>query len=277
MSIRVMNWVWTNSPEKGSALLLLLSIADHADDEGSAYPSVARLASKTRLSERNTQYQLKALCASGSLKILRGAGPKGCNLYRVQGLQGAIFGDEGVQPSVKRGATAIAPEPSRTIIKESSYTREFEMAFAALPKRAGSNSKKDAYKHWQARIKEGVPYATMIVGAERYATFIRATGKEGTEYVLTASTFFGRSKRYEEEFALPRKPTQQPAPPTDWWLSPAGVMDKAADVGIERGTEEDFLSFKCRLFAHMGDGPWINARNATEVRLVEQYQQQAAA
>lgn len=114
-----MSWVWENSPEKGSALLLLLAIADHADDDGVAYPSIKKLADKTRLKPRNTQLLVQKLADSRSIGLDRGIGPRGCNVYRVQGLQGALFDDEGVQSSVKRGATAIAPESLEPSLKPS--------------------------------------------------------------------------------------------------------------------------------------------------------------
>ena len=112
MSIKVMTAVWECSNQKGSALLLLLAIADFADDDGYAYPSVQTLAKKARASERNTHYLLKHLQASGELEIRRNEGPRGCNLCRVQS-------SVGVQPGVLGGATQrhkgvqpVAPKPS---------------------------------------------------------------------------------------------------------------------------------------------------------------------
>ena len=56
MSLRVMNWVWEHSTAKGSELLLLLDIADAADDQGrNAFPSISTLAAKTRMSRRTVQ------------------------------------------------------------------------------------------------------------------------------------------------------------------------------------------------------------------------------
>jgi hypothetical protein len=189
--------------------------------------------------------------------------------FRIPPITVPLFPDNSSENGTQNRKVTIK-DPS---VKGDGYTDEFETAFKTLPKRAGSNPKKDAFKHWQARIREGATPEAMIAGAERYAAFIRATGKEGTEYVLTGATFFGPSKRYEEEFAPPPPPKKpvQPAQPTDWWSAPAGVMAKAAEVGIERGDDEDYLEFKCRLFAQLGDGPWINSRNATEARLIEAY------
>ncbi len=96
----------------------MLAIADYADDKGAAWPSVETLAKKIRMSERACRYLLPKIAATGELAIERNAGPKGCNLFRVQVLQAANL--SGVQSNVvggaksggSGGATAIAPEPS---------------------------------------------------------------------------------------------------------------------------------------------------------------------
>ncbi|MGH6654613.1 MAG: helix-turn-helix domain-containing protein, partial [Actinocrinis sp.] len=75
MSIKVMSWVWENSPASGSGLLLLLAIADHADDDGTAYPSIQKLAKKTRMSRSSVFRAMKPLIESRQLKIeSRGTG-----------------------------------------------------------------------------------------------------------------------------------------------------------------------------------------------------------
>ena len=106
MSIRLMSNVWAHSKAKGSQLLLLLSIADHADDDGSgAYPSIGHLAGKVRMSERNVQRIIKQLVNKGELAVILNGGPRGCNLYRVTICRGEIQGTEGVTP--------VSPKPSK--------------------------------------------------------------------------------------------------------------------------------------------------------------------
>ena len=134
MSIKVMSIIWERSERSGSELLLLLALADHADDSGNCYPSVARLAAKTRMSERSVQYMLRSLVESGELQIQQGGGRSNTNIYRlcpppavsekVQTIPGnsanlAPFAEKGcnlaaerVQSGAGKGATAIAPEPS---------------------------------------------------------------------------------------------------------------------------------------------------------------------
>ena len=84
MSIQVMTLVWKGSLNKGSALLLLLAIADHAHDDGTgAWPSVETLAQQIRMTTRNTQRLLRLLEESGELVVGAGAGPNGVNTYTI--------------------------------------------------------------------------------------------------------------------------------------------------------------------------------------------------
>lgn len=83
------------------------------------------------------------------------------------------------------------------------YSPEFEQSWQAYPKRAGGNPKATAYKHWKARIADGAMADELLAGVQRYAAFIRATGKEGTEYVKQAATFFGPDRHFEESWTLP--------------------------------------------------------------------------
>lgn len=83
MSIKVSTRVWEQSTAVGSELLMLLAIADFADEEGRAFPSIPTLARRCRMGERNAMYLLKALQERGELRVLRGASRRGTNLYQI--------------------------------------------------------------------------------------------------------------------------------------------------------------------------------------------------
>jgi helix-turn-helix protein len=74
MSIKVMTRVWDHSRHKGSQLVLLLALADHADDDGVCWPATPHLAQKIRMSERQTQRILDTLIASKEIAHLPGNG-----------------------------------------------------------------------------------------------------------------------------------------------------------------------------------------------------------
>ena len=84
MSIAVQTRVWQESQHKGSALLLLLAIADCCNDEGkNAFPSVRTLAKKTRQTERNVQLLIAKLQESGELSVEVGKAQYGTNCYTI--------------------------------------------------------------------------------------------------------------------------------------------------------------------------------------------------
>src|SRR5436189_5127276 len=84
MSIKVATQVWQGSRHKSGNLLVLLALADHADDQGKAWPGIPLLACKARLSERHTRRCLNELVASGELEVLGEPAPSGGKWYQIQ-------------------------------------------------------------------------------------------------------------------------------------------------------------------------------------------------
>ena len=74
MSIKVMSYIWdhpTVDGPKGSELLLLLAIADHAADDGYCWPTIGVLAAKIRMTERSVMRFVQALEKRGELYVMR--------------------------------------------------------------------------------------------------------------------------------------------------------------------------------------------------------------
>ena len=117
MSVKVMSYIWEYSRQKGTPLLTLLALADWAHDDGTqAYPSIATLAKKTRMTTRNVQLVLRTLKEAGELQIEEGAGPYGCHLFTVLMTGGEKI--SGVKKQVKGGEKSrhktlpkISPNP----------------------------------------------------------------------------------------------------------------------------------------------------------------------
>lgn len=77
MSFQATTWVIEHSQHKGSALLLLLMIANHAHSDGTnAFPSVEVLAKECRMSKRQIARILLELEKSGELGVDHSAGRK---------------------------------------------------------------------------------------------------------------------------------------------------------------------------------------------------------
>lgn len=121
MSIKIMTEIWEYSNTKGSELLLLLAIADHANSETrQAYPSVPRLARLIRMTKRNTQYLLKKLEDGGHILIKPNAGINGTNRYTVLTPWAENQGGEKFAPlniwagekNRKKGVKHLSPKPN---------------------------------------------------------------------------------------------------------------------------------------------------------------------
>lgn len=125
MSIKIMSAVFEGDlpPVKR---LVMLALADHADDEGLCYPSINRLCKRTGLSERAVQKHVKELEVLGYLSRGMNEGKRGVNTYLltparrapphdVHPARRAPLPPHDVHPTPARRA----PEPSRTIIEPS--------------------------------------------------------------------------------------------------------------------------------------------------------------
>ena len=122
MSVAMLSRVWKQSKSRRNELLVLLAIADFANDDGEAWPSIKTLAAKSRLCERETRYALRRLEHTGEIKTRPAKGKAGCNLYRiivsepeghsVQGgtvCRGTVMPQGGAQLCPSRGGTLVPP------------------------------------------------------------------------------------------------------------------------------------------------------------------------
>lgn len=258
MSIRLMSKAFlTTLP--ASQKLVLIVMCDYANDDGlSCHPSVAQVAVKASLSDRQCKRVLKQLADDGYLSVIgnaNGGKPGTTRHYQIdlERLETGAMGDTrtgdthdtptgdthdtgdklsrvtpevetgdagdmgGVTPRAKTGDTHVTQptiDPSveppethqctaRKRAAKKSFPEEFERCWSEYPKRAGGNSKRDACKAWEARVKAGADPDDILAGVQRYAAFCRITGKTGTEFVKQGATFFGPSEHYLDDWRPP--------------------------------------------------------------------------
>lgn len=82
MSVRVITWVWDHSVSSGTDRLVMLALADNADDRGACWPSMLTIARKARISERTARRSVRTLEELGELVSVRGGG-MASNRYRI--------------------------------------------------------------------------------------------------------------------------------------------------------------------------------------------------
>lgn len=188
MSTACMSAVFRHSVSKGSQRLVLLAMADEANDEGllTAYRrSQSHLARKANVDEGTVGRAIKALVTLGEVDLLaRGDGRRSSD-YRlvlpgIEGVQDATPGSAiraprggDVPPQGPQDATPIIPfSPSPT--PSAPPTRDgdvaaIESAFASFwhvyPRHTDKGS---ARRAWTAAVKKATP-SVIIEGATRYA------------------------------------------------------------------------------------------------------------
>lgn len=79
----------------------------------------------------------------------------------------------------------------------------FETAWGLYPKRPG-NSKADARRAWDARIKAGASEVALLDGVRRYAAYVVATNVE-PRFVKQAATFFGPGEHFLSDYEAPSR------------------------------------------------------------------------
>lgn len=83
MSIDCSSRTWRESKHHGAALLALLCLADHANDDGVCWPSVKRVAERARVIERHGKRLVLQLVESGEVYREIGGGRGNSNLFFV--------------------------------------------------------------------------------------------------------------------------------------------------------------------------------------------------
>lgn len=115
VSLKVTNWVWARSKSRNGARLVMLALADRADDDGFCWPSIEDLAERTRLSPRAVQKGIASLVEDGELKVENGGGRHRSNRYQII-----------PKPCTSDGVTGQEPRTSDGVSREETPNFEAE-------------------------------------------------------------------------------------------------------------------------------------------------------
>lgn len=169
MSIHAVSAAFKFECPSPTAKLVLLALANYADADGLAYPSVKRMTVETGLCDRAVRKAIKALADIGALEIVTQRRPDGSqksSQYRLtpQTAPDAVCGGEQTAPRATPPAphaplTTFEPslEPSPLIVakatatektKVRTYPEAFEAAWKAYPHHKGRSSKPNAATEW---------------------------------------------------------------------------------------------------------------------------------
>ena len=111
MSIRLMAQLWDNEDHdlSGSKLLVVLCLADHSNDDGVCWPSINRIAKRTRIDRRSVMRNLQALEEMGYITVARTPGRQ--NRYTVNATRGnSVTGGNNVT-----GGSSVTPPRGNSV------------------------------------------------------------------------------------------------------------------------------------------------------------------
>lgn len=93
MSIKAYKAVWEHSKQSGGALVVLLALADHANDDGYCWPGVERIARYANIKERQVQRHIRTLEDAGEIETRQGDGRGNTNVYYIKLLEKGVMDD----------------------------------------------------------------------------------------------------------------------------------------------------------------------------------------
>jgi hypothetical protein len=94
MSIRMMTRVWDDKTiTSATERLVLLALADYSNDDGKSWPSIARIAERSLITERALYRVLARLKAAGKVAIQSGAEDHRTNVYTLTLTNGIGYPD----------------------------------------------------------------------------------------------------------------------------------------------------------------------------------------
>jgi hypothetical protein len=187
MSVKIMAQVWELDLPQNQKLVLL-AFADHADDDGICYPSVARIAWKSGYSERQIKAIGKELRAAGLMELVKNAdGGRGKTaVYKIRPEKGAKLSpfsarkgeggntvsapkgcgpaQERVKPGAQKGEVAAASQPSKEPSEESSRNPGGRLAAPAQGQQPASGSERKG-KTQEAQPERVDPRYQLVVDA----------------------------------------------------------------------------------------------------------------
>jgi len=182
-----MSKIWQSSRRKGSELLLLLAIADNANDSGYAYPGIEYLARKSRLSERQVRRIIQSLEESGELSVDRNHKNNRyqINLYAltIPDIMSYDFDDEDVQGAM--------PDISGTIEDIQGTIEDIDVPLTVLNAFNHYEPKEGSLKLWEL-IRNQLKSEMAKVSFDQFVLPVVPVSLDGDRLVLACSDDYNR-------------------------------------------------------------------------------------
>jgi len=188
MSNAALNAVFDHSKTRPAARLVMLALADRADDHGKAWPSIADIMRRTALSRSATHSAINEARKLGELEVALCAGPMLCNIYAitlstrsdsgprpdsgpVQILNAPVQildktrSESGPKPSVTQKNPHSLERAKRKKGPEASNDPDFAEFWSAYPRKV---AKPDALRAWKSTAADRPPLPELLAAIEKH-------------------------------------------------------------------------------------------------------------
>lgn len=173
MSIKIMSAVWDSSVKTQSdkaktrhhaKKLVLLALADNANDDGVCWPSIKTLARKCDLSPQGVLNQLEQLVDEGRIEVERSNG-KRSNRYTV------LVGQRPMTLTVDKKPTfnVVDQQRSTSLTPTSNVVDTNRKEPSVEPSISPSSKASDFLKAWSAAFREDLNQPAVLMPADRQA------------------------------------------------------------------------------------------------------------
>lgn len=191
MSFEAMKWASEQVAGTSTNKLLLLLLANYADQDFRCFPSIKKLAVMAECGESTIRRSLKDLAKRDLIEIKPRYEPYGercrqtSNIYTLRGFQNETH------PPVKLTPAPLSKSTGdiTSHINQSIYTIAFEEFWSVYPRRPNS-SKKDAF----AKFKKALTKITALELIQITELFAKSMANKDPQYIPHASTWLNQER-----------------------------------------------------------------------------------
>lgn len=200
MSVTAMAWAWKRPGLTSTEVLVLLALADHADDEGLCWPGQRGVAEKARMARPTVNVIIRRLQDKGALTVIQRTdrdGRKLANRYRL-----AIAETGGAcQPALHTMSGSMTSDVSEDDISYQESSREPSEEPSrreSVPNGAAPTDLENKLRLSLTAIREKKPRASRIPEdfalTDERAAYARANGVTGIQVEFERFTDYWRAK-----------------------------------------------------------------------------------
>ena len=191
MSFEAMKWASEQEAGTSTNKLLLLLLANYADQDFTCFPSIKKLATMAECGESTVRRSLKDLAKRDLIEIKPRYEPYGercrqtSNIYTLRGFQNETHPPVKLTPAPLSKSTGDITNHNN----QSIYTIAFDEFWSVYPRRPNS-SKKDAF----AKFKKALTKITALELIQITELFAKSMANKDPQYIPHASTWLSQER-----------------------------------------------------------------------------------